>query len=102
VTEKFLGVAHLGKEIAVRDPRTELDFLYLARRGFHVRGLLLFLVDVLAEIHDAANRRGRVGRNFDEVETNFQRERDGLLRIENTELLYPRARCQRTEGTLIR
>ena len=72
VAEKFFGVADFGEEIAVGDTRAKFDFLDLARRGFHVRSLLLFLVHVLAEIHDTADRRGGVGRDFDEIEVSQQ------------------------------
>src|SRR5207247_3289723 len=69
--------------------RTELDLLdfddllvppRLARA-------LLLLILVLAEIHDAANRRGGRRRDFDEVEPLLFGERERLRRRHDAELL---------------
>jgi hypothetical protein len=75
-----------AEKIAVRDSRGELDFLDLARGGFHVRGLLLLLVNVFTEIHNAAHRRRRIRRNLDEIEPNLKRETDRFLRVDDAEL----------------
>jgi len=48
--------------------------------------LLLLLVHVLAEIHDAAHRRGGGSGDFDEIEVELEREGDGLRRIHDPEL----------------
>ena len=86
VVEEFLGVTQLRLEVVLLDARGELDLLDLAGRGLRVRGLLLLLVDVLAEVHDPAHRRRRVGRHLNEVEAVFQREVDRLGGVDDPEL----------------
>ena len=49
--------------------------------------LLLLLVDVLAEVHDAAHRRRGVRCDLDEIESVLEREIDGFRRFQNPELL---------------
>src|SRR6056297_2889114 len=71
--EEFQHVAHLDVVIMGVGPGAELDLLdldgllLLARFGL---AFLLFVL-VLAEIHDLADRRIRIGRDFHEVEPHF-------------------------------
>jgi hypothetical protein len=53
--------------------------------------LLLFFVNVLAEIHDSANRGMRIWRHFHEVETNLGGELERFFSRQNPELLAFRA-----------
>ncbi len=84
--EEFLGVAELGHKIIRLDADSEFDFLDLAGRRFAVRMLLLFLVHILAEIHDAAHGRNGRGRNLHEIEIKLDRERHRFRRVHNAEL----------------
>ena len=69
--QKLQDRAHLHVVIMGIGPGTELDFLdlddvlLLARLGL----ALLRLVFVLAEIHDLADRRFGIGRDFDQIQT---------------------------------
>jgi len=97
VIEELLGVPQLGLEIMLFNARGKLDFLDLARRRFRVRVLLLLLVNILAEIHDAAHRRGRIRRHLDQIQAVLQCKIHGLRRIQNPQLLalwrnYPNCR----------
>ena len=47
---------------------------------------LRLLVHVLAEDHDAADRRRGVGRNIDQVEAHLKRQVHRLWRIQNSKL----------------
>ena len=67
VPEEFLGVAELGEKVAVRDARGELDLLDLRGRGLDVGVLLLLLVHVLAEVHDADYRWHSRRSNFNQI-----------------------------------
>ena len=87
MVEKLLGMAELGLEVVVFDARGKLDLLDFARSGLHVRGLLRLLVDVFAEVHDAAHRRRGVGCDLDEIQADFQCEVHRLGGIEHAELL---------------
>ncbi len=86
MVEKLLGVAQLRLEVVLLDTRGELDLLDLAGRGLRVGGLLLLLVHVLAEVHDAAHRRRGVGSHLHEVQPVLQREIDGLGGIDDPQL----------------
>jgi len=74
VIEKLLGVTQLRDEIVLFDPDAELDLLDLARRRLDVGVLFRLLVHVLAEIHDPADRRRDVRRDFDQVELELLRQ----------------------------
>ena len=87
VREELLGMAELRQEIVLGDAGGELDLLDAAAGGLRVTLLLLLLVDVLAEVHDAAHGRRRIGGHLDEVEPYLKREVDGLGRVEDAQLL---------------
>src|SRR6478735_4701678 len=70
LVEEALDVALLGLVVVYPDLGSELDLLDVDLRLVLAGqlGLLLQLVPVLAEVHDAANRWIRLGRNLDQVE----------------------------------
>src|SRR5690606_36523364 len=82
-------VSELYLVVAFVDPGAEFDFLDL-HLGLlllcDLRFLLLF-EKVLAEIHDAADRGFRVGRNLDEIQPLLGGHLDGIPGGENAYLL---------------
>src|SRR5580658_1604317 len=87
VVEELLRVPELGVEVVRRYAGGELDLLDLARRRLRVGRLLRLLVDILAEIHDPADRRGRVRRDLDQVQPDLKGEVHRLGRVQDPELL---------------
>ncbi len=88
VLEKLEHVAHLDVIVMRVGVRAELDLfdlddlLLLAGLGF---ALLLFVFE-LAEVHDLAHGRRRVGRDFHQVQTGFIRQIHGFTRVYNTQV----------------
>src|SRR5687768_4674571 len=70
LVEEAQQVAHLEVVVVVVDVGAELDLLDLEGLLLLPRllGLLLLLVEELAEVHDAADRRARGRRHLDQVE----------------------------------
>ena len=92
LVEELLGVADLGQVIVVVDVDAEFDLFDRAPGvRFFVLLLLGQLVAVFAEIDDAANGRVRIGRHFDEIETQFLGLAQGVLQLEDAELFVGRA-----------
>src|SRR5450756_2095144 len=89
VGQEALDVVLLELEIVLVHLRPELDFLdlddLLVLSGF--AGALLLLVLVLAEIHDAADRRLRHRRDLDQVQTLLASNGQRLLRRHDAQLL---------------
>src|SRR4051794_19471485 len=89
LVEEALDVALLGLVVVDPDLGSELDLLDVDLRlvlAGELR-LLLQLVPVLAEIHDAGNRRIGLGRDFDEIEVLPVRVLARLVRRLDSELL---------------
>ena len=70
IVEKLEDVAHFDVVIIGVRIGTEFDFLHLNDLLLLARLGLFFLGFVLKfpEIHDLTDRRGRIGRDFDEIE----------------------------------
>ncbi len=86
VVEEFLRVFHLGEKVAFLDARGELDLFDLGGRCLHVAGFFLLFIDILAEVHDAADG-GIGGRgHLDQVEIELLGERERPVRGHDAEL----------------
>src|SRR5262249_30078463 len=77
--ELIIVLVHLGTELNLLDLDDLLVLLGLS-------GALLFLVLVASEVHDAANRRRRRGRNFDQVKSLLLGNNERLLRRHDSQL----------------
>src|SRR3546814_7701006 len=73
LVKKARDRAELGLVIAIFRRWTEFDFLDLDLLLLFLRSVrgLVLLIKVLAVIHDLADRRFRVWRNFNQIETFF-------------------------------
>jgi hypothetical protein len=89
VAEEALDVALLGAVVVVGDLRPQLDLadvdLLLVLAG--LLGLLLLLVLVLGVVEQPADRRARVGGDLDQVEIGLAGDLQGLLGVDDTDLL---------------
>ena len=79
----------LGLVVVRRDLRAQLDLahvhlLLVAARGL---GLLLLLVLVLRVVEHAAHGRAGVGSHLDEIEVALLRVAEGLLGVDDTDLV---------------
>ena len=90
LVEELLGVADLGQVIVIVDVDPEFDLFDFARVGFFVFLLLGQFVAVFAEVHDAADRRIGVRRDFDEVEAQFLSFPQGVGQFHHAQLLAGR------------
>ena len=81
--------AQLDLVIVILDRWADLDFLDLDDLLFlaGLVGLLLLLVLELAVVHDLADRRFGIGRDFDDVEADILRARDRFADGDNADLL---------------
>ena len=98
--DELEDLPHLHVIIVVVDVRTHLDLLdllRLLRLARHV-GLFLGLVFVLADIEELGDRRVGVGRNLDQVETDFGGLLDRLA-VSITPRFSPFSSITRTLGT---
>ena len=87
LVQKFLGVAHLRLVVVRADVHAELDLLHLRSRVLLLLLLVLGkLILELAEIHDAADRRHGVRRDFHEVEAEFHGLSQSVLEFHHPEL----------------
>ena len=88
VLKKTADMAQLGFIVMVVRFRTDLDFLDLHHRlvalGFLL--FLLLLVLELAEVHDTADRRLRIGGDFHQIKTVFLGHGNGFITAQNTKL----------------
>lgn len=73
IFNKATNVFDLGFQIVIIGLGTELDFLdlYLGLTLFGFLGLFLFLVKILAIVHNLTDRRLGVGRHLDEIKPDF-------------------------------
>ncbi|KAF5045331.1 hypothetical protein DSECCO2_482370 [anaerobic digester metagenome] len=89
VLDEAADVLDLGQQVVVVGVRPEFDFLDLdlglALLGF--LGLLLFLVEILAVVHDLADRRLGVGRHLDQVKTQLFGTFQGLGHAHDAQLV---------------
>ena len=78
--KEFRELAQLDLVITFVRSRSKLDFLYVHSRLLAPRCLSLFILlkQVLAEIHNPANRRFCCRRHLDEIEPNILREVYGI------------------------
>ena len=88
VGEKTHKAAQLRLEVVLIRCRAELHFLDLHDLLLRLRflGLLLLLITELAVIHQAADRRHRIGRNLDEINVRVLCHAKGFGRADNTDL----------------
>jgi len=83
--QEFFGAVDLGHQVVVADLRAHAEFFVLAVvRVAFVLPLLLLVLE-FAVIHDAANGRLLLGRDFNEVEADFAGTRKGVDGFEDTE-----------------
>lgn len=87
--DKFFQMAKFDFEVMGVCFGAQLDFLELKSGLFFSGFLLLFVLLVLeaAIIHNFANRRFRIGRNFNQVKPELFRGVNGGLEGQNTQLL---------------
>ena len=85
LAEKVLQVIHLGLVVVFPDVRAELDlFDCVALLAFSCQPFFSPLfVPELAEIHDPADRRIRLGGDLDQVESPLGRESAGAARVDD-------------------
>src|SRR3546814_557492 len=89
LVKKARDRAELGLVIAIFRRWTEFDFLDLDLLLLFLRSVrgLVLLIKVLAVIHDLADRRFRVWRNLNQIETFFFSLGLGITRQHDPELL---------------
>ena len=66
---------------------TEFDFFGFTRAPFRVLRLLLLLIDILSEVHDATYRRASLAGYFDQIEPCLLGDFQGLFRIHDAHLV---------------
>src|SRR5690606_6865830 len=93
ILQEAAHLAHLDLVVAVVGHRAELDFLdlNLLRLLLGLVGALLRLEPELAEVHDLADRRIRVGLDLDQVQALFFGHGKGLVARKHADHLAIRA-----------
>jgi hypothetical protein len=83
--QEFFGTVDLRHEVVVANFRAEAKFFVLAVVRMALVLALLLLVFEFAEIHDSANRRFFLWRDFHQVHTDFTGLLQGLNRFDHAE-----------------
>ena len=88
VVQEADEAAQLRLEVVFVRCRAELHFLHLDNLllGLGFLGLFLFLVAELAVVHQTADRRNRLGGDFDEIDVGFFGHAKGFGGTNNTDL----------------
>src|SRR5580765_5830060 len=89
IAQKIDRVGEFDAKIVRINLRAELDFFDLVGVVMFFRLFFLFrlFVTIFAVVHEAADRRGRVGRDLDQVDAVGAGKIDGLAQREHTQLL---------------